>query len=774
MQRGMNNSEENRQAVHRAKQYAEEIVNNVPAGLLVLSEDLCILWVNRWFLDSFQMRNEDVVGHMLHEVIRPEGPPRSLGGNGREDSQHRDVFLDLPIAGTGEKRPVRISITNIGNEEEEGRLLLVVEDLSESHRLQAVAEASERRVREMVQGLDAIVWEADAASREFTFVSKRAEELLGFPVDQWLSERDFWFHHIYPDDREQAVKFCRDAAEEGKDHEIEYRMLAADGSVVWLREIVRQVRDPVTRTAKLRGLMVNVTERRRAQEALSSSEAKYRSLFENVPVGVYRTSPDGKVLEANPALAQMLGYADSPSILKIRTDEIYVDSEKRREWLEAMNRQGLVRDFETQARRRDGQIIWLRDTARAIKDADGRVAYYEGVLEDITERKVLEEQLRQSQKMEAVGRLAGGVAHDFNNLLTIISGYSDLMLDNLEEGHRLRGHVDEIKKAGNRAATLTRQLLAFSRSQVLAPQVLDLNDVVVNMDKMLRRLIGEDVDLVAILGESLGRVKADPGQIEQVIMNLAVNARDAMPQGGKLTVETVNTRLDEDYARTHASLVPGDYVMLAVSDTGIGMDAQTQAHIFEPFFTTKEKGKGTGLGLATVYGIIKQSGGYIWVYSEPGRGATFKIYLPKVELPSGETGAGKTSESPLKGSETILLVEDEPALRAMVRSVLEKKGYKVLEARHGDDALIVSDQHRGKIDLLLTDVVMPGMSGRELAEQLATMHREMKILYMSGYTDDAIVHHGVLGSDMAFLQKPFTPEGIARKVREVLDAAASA
>jgi two-component system, cell cycle sensor histidine kinase and response regulator CckA len=756
----------------KSKELAQEIVDNVPAGLLVLSDDLRILSANRWFLDVFRVTAEEVVGRSLHEVIRPEGPPRSAGGSNESDGPPRDVFLNLPVAGTEEKRPVRINITNIENKEGEGRMLLVVEDLSESLRLWAAADDSERRLRDIVESLDAIVWEGDAKTFQFTFVSRRAEELLGYPIEQWTSDPDFWTSHLHPEDRDKTVAFCRSEASAGRDYEIEYRMNRASGDVTWFRDIVRLTRDAEDRVEKLRGVMVDINERRRAQEAVLATEARYRTLFEGVPVGVYRTTPDGRVLEANPALAQMLGYHNSSGTLRIDTGEIYVDPAAHKKWQILMDKDGLVRDFETQARRLDGSLIWLRDSARAVRDAQSKVVHYEGILEDITERKQLEEQLRQSQKMEAVGRLAGGVAHDFNNLLTIISGYSDLLLDTLPEQDRSRAHVEEIRKAGARAATLTRQLLAFSRNQVMSPQVLALNAVVANMDKMLRRLIGEDIDLVTILGENLGNVRADPGQIEQVVMNLAVNARDAMPQGGKLTLETANVSLDATYARTHVSALPGDYVMLAVSDTGIGMDAHTQARIFEPFFTTKEKGKGTGLGLATVYGIIKQSGGYVWVYSEPGRGATFKIYLPKVEPSASESGQGKAAESPAKGHETILLVEDEPALRAMVRSVLESKGYKVLEARHGEDALMVSELHRGPIDLLLTDVVMPGMSGRELAEHLVNAHNETKILYMSGYTDDAIVHHGVLASDMAFLQKPFSPDAVVRKVREVLDAAA--
>ncbi|MEW5980468.1 MAG: ATP-binding protein, partial [Acidobacteriota bacterium] len=392
-----------------------------------------------------------------------------------------------------------------------------------------------------------------------------------------------------------------------------------------------------------------------------------------------------------------------------------------------------------------------------------------GVAQDITERRSLEEQLRQSQRVEAIGRLAGGIAHDFNNLLTAIIGHSELLLDQLSSQDPLREELKEIHSAGQRAASLTRQLLAFSRKQVLQPQVLDLNEVVARLDKMLRRLIGEDIELVTLFGRDLGLVKADPGQIEQVIINLAVNARDAMPQGGKLTLETANVELDEAYARRHVAVTPRRYVMLAVSDTGVGMDAPTQSRLFEPFFTTKEKGKGTGLGLSTVYGIVKQSGGNIWVYSEPGQGTVFKIYLPRVEEDSEPVKlAEPATTTDLSGSETVLLVEDEPAVRSLVRDLLRKRGYTVLEATHGGEAKALAENYGGAIHLMLTDVVLPQMSGRDLADQVTTSHPETRVLYMSGYTDNAIVHHGVLDAGTAFLQKPFTPETLLTKVRQVL------
>lgn len=384
------------------------------------------------------------------------------------------------------------------------------------------------------------------------------------------------------------------------------------------------------------------------------------------------------------------------------------------------------------------------------------------------ERRAVEEQLRHAQRMDAIGQLAGGVAHDFNNLLTVVLSYAHLLRNDRSLSAEVRSDLDEISRAGERAAALTRQLLAFSRKQVLEPTVLDLNEVIQHMDKMFHRLLGEDIELVSKGSPSLGRVVADRGQVEQVLLNLVVNARDAMPSGGQLTIETSNVHLDAAYAGSHMEVKPGLHVMLAVSDTGVGMDKATQARIFEPFFTTKEKGKGTGLGLSTVFGIVKQSGGSVWVYSEPGQGTTFKVYLPCLEGDTRVDASGIQSEEPLTGTETILLAEDEEQVRRLVSSVLRRCGYNVIEARNGREALEICDSHAGRIDLLLTDVVMPELGGRHLSEQLIRNRAEMKTLYMSGYTDDAVVRHGVLSAAVAFLQKPITPDSLMKKVRSVL------
>lgn len=509
---------------------------------------------------------------------------------------------------------------------------------------------------------------------------------------------------------------------------------------------------------------------RASQENLRRSELNFRSLVTNAPYGICRCDSAGKILDANPAFLDLLGTS-AEELIGQHIFGLYADNEKWFDLADFLRSAAPFKGLTAEWKRGDNSTTVVRVSGRAVANG-GEGLVFELFAEDVTERRALEQQLRQSQKMEAVGRLAGGIAHDFNNLLMVISGYSEFLLERLGADPSLRSPAQEIASAAERASSLTRQLLAFSRKQMLAPRVVNLNDVATENIRMLTRMIGEDIDLVMIPGEHLWPVRADAGQIEQVIMNLAVNARDAMPSGGKLTIETSNITLDDEYARFHAPLRPGDYVMVAISDTGAGMDTETQSHIFEPFFTTKGT-KGTGLGLSTVYGIVKQSGGYIWVSSEVGRGTTFKIYLPRVAA-TGEAVA--LAAAPIEdrkvepGTETILLVEDEANLRYLARQYLEKQGYKVIEAADGAVAMQIAVAHEKTIHLLLTDVIMPGMNGRELAQRISEIRPNVKVLYMSGYTENVIGHNGTLDSGIRLLQKPFNLRDLKRIVREVLEA----
>ena len=511
-----------------------------------------------------------------------------------------------------------------------------------------------------------------------------------------------------------------------------------------------------------------------ARAALRATEASYQTLVEYAPIGIYRSTPDGKFLSVNAAVVRMLGYEAAADVLALdMARDVYADAAERQRLVARDSYSDRQYDnVEASWKRRDGRPLTVQLSVRAVRNGAGRVEYYETFVRDVTDQRRLQQQVLQSQKMEAVGRLAGGIAHDFNNLLTVITSYSDLVLEELAPDDVKRDDLEQVRKAADGAAALTRQLLAFSRQQVVEPRVVSLNAVVEGLQKMLRRVIDEDIELATSLAPDLGAVRADVGQLEQVLMNLAVNARDAMPTGGRLTIETANVEHDPDYARDHDAAAVRRFAMLAVTDTGCGMDEATKARIFEPFFTTKPPGKGTGLGLATVYGIVKQAGGFIWVYSEPGQGTSFKIYLPEVDA-TAERGATAPAGTRVPGgTETVLLVEDAAAVRAVTKQVLERQGYTVLEAEDGEAALRLAHAHRGPIHLLLTDVVMPQLSGRELAERLAPLRPETRILYASGYTDDSVVRHGVLESGTAYLQKPFSPESLARKVREVLDAGA--
>ncbi|HEX9704732.1 MAG TPA: response regulator [Gemmatimonadales bacterium] len=529
------------------------------------------------------------------------------------------------------------------------------------------------------------------------------------------------------------------------------------------------------RLPRLGAAVVGALERKRAWDAtavaereLRASEAKFSQVFRANPSAIGIMMLDGRFLEVNQTFLESFGYLREEVVGRSALDlGLWRDPTDRARLLDQVREGRPVRNVELEFRTKAGELRTLLYSAELV-ELEG-IPHILALSNDVTDRKRLEQQLRQAVKMEAVGRLAGGVAHDFNNVLTAMFGYADLLAEELPEGSSARRDLEEIRKAAQRAATLTRQLLAFSRQQVLEPVVLSLNEMVREIDQMLRRMIGEDVALRLALPSELGNVRADPGQLEQVVMNLVVNARDAMPTGGRLLIETANAELTEEYAELRQPVVPGRYVMLAVSDTGIGMDAETRTRIFEPFFTTKEKGKGTGLGLSTVYGIVKQSGGYIWVYSESGIGTTFRIYLPRVDAPPDALAAPREVTGSVGGTETILLAEDDETLRQLARGLLEKLGYTVLATASADEAFARAREHQGPIHLLVSDVVMPGESGRQLARRLAVLRPETRVLYMSGYTDDAIVHHGMLEHGLNYLPKPFTPAVLAGTVRAVLD-----
>jgi two-component system, cell cycle sensor histidine kinase and response regulator CckA len=650
-------------------------------------------------------------------------------------------------------------------------------------RRQAEAElrASEVQYRRLIDTAYEGIWIADARAH-ITYANQRLAEMLGYTVEEMIGRSAF---EVLDESTREEMKVKWQRRLQGIKEQYDLRLRRKDGSDIWVILSATPIRDEQGEVTGALAMLTDITERKRAEEEkaqltaqIESQRQRLDNIVANVPGVVWEAwgEPDAatqRIDFVSDYVEEMLGY----------TVEEWLSTPNF--WLSIVHpedRERTARDAATDFVRggkatmefrwvaKDGRVLWVESNSAVITDDEGKPVGVRGVTIDITERKTLEEQLRQAQKMEAIGQLAGGIAHDFNNLLTAITGYSELTMRRLPAEDPLRQNIEEIKKAGERAAALTRQLLAFSRKQVLQPKVLDLNAVISELEKMLRRLIGEDIGLRTALDSELGSVKADPGQVEQIIMNLVVNARDAMPRGGKLTIETKNVYLDEDYAKNHIAAIPGPYVMLAVSDTGTGMDEQTQARIFEPFFTTKEAGKGTGLGLSTVYGIVKQSGGNIWVYSEVGRGTTFKVYLPRVDEGAQEYKRSTEAEEAIRGVETILLAEDEEMVRKLARQVLEMYGYQVLDAANGGAALLICERHTGPIHLLITDVIMPEMSGRELAGRLAQLRPEMKVLYMSGYTDNAIVHQGVLDEDANFIQKPFPTDALARKVREVLDA----
>jgi len=642
-------------------------------------------------------------------------------------------------------------------------------------RAEKLSQQSEERFRHLYDEAPVGYHEVDIEGHIIK-VNRTELEMLGCTEEEMLGQFVWKFNADEQITRQRVMAKIAGAIPPGRAFERTYKR--KDGTTLPVLIEDRLLQNEEGRIIGMRSTIQDITERQQAEEALRRSEAKFKRLFDEAPVGYVELDTEGRITQVNRTELTMLGYT-AEEMIGQAIWKFNVEEEKARQTVMA-KLSGIMptgKPFERTYKRKDGTSLRILIDDSVIRDAEGSITGIHAVIQDVTERKRaeeemanLQEQLRQSQKMEAVGQLAGGIAHDFNNLLTVIKGYSQLSLLELKEGDPLKANIEEIQKASQRAADLTRQLLAFSRRQILDIKVLNLNTILQDLDRMLHRILGEDIELIYGLAEDLGKVKTDPGQIEQVIMNLAVNARDAMLSGGKLIIETANLELDETYARTHIGATPGHYVMVSVSDTGCGMSSEVKERIFEPFFTTKEKGKGTGLGLSTVYGIVKQSGGYIWVYSEPGCGTTFKIYVPRVEDESSDLDHKEDTAHSLFGGETILLVEDEPSVRGLAVRVLREQGYTLLEASNGDEALrIFQEQKDKKISLLMTDVVMPQMGGKELSNRLKILQSDIKVLFISGYTDDAIVHRGVLEPGTNFLQKPFSPAALAHKVRDVLD-----
>jgi len=630
---------------------------------------------------------------------------------------------------------------------------------------------SETRFRDLVELLPQAVFETDEMGK-LTLTNARGLETFGYTREDFDKGASI-FRLVASEDRMKARENNRRVMRGERLNGIEYVMEKKNGS----RFPAVVYSSPITRQHKIvgtRGIIVDISERKRAEEALLIERERLETVTQNIGAGLAIISKDYQTLWANKVLKDLFGDVEGEvcHLAYNERNEICPGCGVREIFEKGKDKvvhEQLGRDIL-------GNKIWSEIIATPIKDKRGNIASALELVIPITERKraeeeraSLQEQFLQSQKMESIGRLAGGIAHDFNNLLTVIEGYTQLSLIGLKEGDPLKKNLEQVQNAAEHATGLTRQILAFSRRQILDMKVLDLNIILRDLEKMLQRVIGEDIELVTVLAKNLGKVKADSSQIEQVIMNLAVNARDAMPNGGKLTIETANEELDESYARRHIAVKPGRYVMLAVSDTGCGMSPEIRDRVFEPFFTTKDKGKGTGLGLSTVYGIVKQSGGNIWVYSEPGLGTTFKIYLPVVDEPMIEEPKERPIAERARGGETILVVEDDENLRRLTSLILKKHGYRILEASNGGEALIICRNIKEPLDLVLTDVIMPGMSGRQLIEELRQIRDAFKVLYMSGYTDNAIVHHGVLDAGIDLIQKPFTIAGLLRKVREVMD-----
>jgi two-component system, cell cycle sensor histidine kinase and response regulator CckA len=750
--------------LQRKQQVLQQILDDMPAVVVVQDLEGRFTLVNTAWERFTGLRRDQAMGRTVHDI----SPPDVADGLRIGDRAMLDAGVpaetELVLPGADGQRTYLASRFPLRNEEDriEGLVGLAV-DITERKRAEDSLRRANAFAETVIQTANVIFLHLDAAGL-VRKINAAAEEITGYKSAE--VEGASWFELLVPRDRYPYVwaefqRLMREGVTAGSFENPIVTKQGDERQIMWRNTTLREG----DRIVGIIAFGMDVTDRRRAED----QQARLSRVVEQATESIMITDAQGTVTYVNPAFESISGYSrdevigQNPRILKSgHQDAAFY----RRMW-ETLAR-GEVWKGRLVNRRKDGTLFQEDATIGPVRDASGQLVNYVAVKRDVTTEMRLERQLMQAQKMEAIGRLAGGVAHDFNNLLGVIVGYGEIMRRKLRDDDSLAGKVEQILKAAERAAGLTRQLLAFSRQQVLQPKIVDLNVIVSDVEKMLRRLIGEDIQLTSSLDPALGTVKADPGQIEQVLMNLAVNARDAMPDGGNLTIETRNAELGADDAARRPPTLAGQYVMLAVTDSGMGMDAETQAHLFEPFFTTKETGKGTGLGLSTVYGIVKQSEGYIWCYSEVGVGTTFKIYLPRVDeevSPVHRRAAVRLAH----GSETVLLIEDDGSLRHVVCEILEGAGYTVLVADGGAKALQIADEYTGPIQLIVTDVIMPGFSGRHAAQKIKSARAEVEILFISGYTSEAIAKHGVLEAGARFLSKPFTTEDLLRKVRDVLD-----
>jgi two-component system cell cycle sensor histidine kinase/response regulator CckA len=753
------------EALHESEERYRTVTETASEAIITIDEDSNILFVNHAAEVTFGYSSKEMLGQKL-TMLMPDylrklhqaGLKRYAAAGEKHIAWHGTELPGLHKSGT--EVPLEISF---GEFLRNGQRFFtgICRDITERKRAD---EERERLAAIVASSREAIISIVDDHIASW---NAGAENMYGYTEAEAVGRH---ISLLLPPDRADELEQVRRKLQRNERIEyLETERLRKDGSRIDVSISVSPIRDDGGRPIGAATIARDITERKRIERELRRSEERYSDLVENAHDIIYTHDLQGNYTSVNKAGERITGYTKEETLKMNLAQAVAPESV---EYARRMMRQKLAGEEETvyelEIIAKDGRRVAIEVNTRLIYQ-DGAPVGVQGIGRDVTERKQLEQQLRQSQKLEAIGQLAGGIAHDFNNLLTAIIGYSDLLLHQIGTDQGFRAEVEEISAAGKRAAGLTNQLLAFSRRQVLQPVVLNLNDVVVNIERMLRRLIGEDIDIVTVTEQGLGLTKIDQGQCEQVLMNLAVNARDAMPAGGKLTIETANVELDETYTRNHSEIIPGRYILLAVSDTGLGIDAETQTHIFEPFFTTKDPGKGTGLGLSTVYGIVRQSYGHIWLYSEPGHGATFKVYFPRVDEVGESRTAQSQSPSTLTGSENIMLVEDDESVRNLSRLVLEEHGYTVLAAESGVKALEAFGPLAAAIDLVVTDVIMPQMNGAELTTRLRELHPEVKVLYVSGYTEEATIHRGVLVDGVDFLQKPFTPEGLARKVREVLE-----